>query len=84
MNKYDPVLETTMGYDEICIDFGYTSLFVTAAPFVPTFSLIMAVLQLRHDAWRLIGPSRTASRLSLSFPAPLCLTFRPCSAHLLP
>ena len=55
LESYDKPLDD---YMEIIIGYGYVILFGVAFPIVPTLALILSVLEIRVDAWKLCNLTR--------------------------
>lgn len=55
LSEYDKPLDD---YMEIIIGYGYAILFGAAFPLVPAMALILAVLEIRVDAWKLCNLTR--------------------------
>lgn len=54
LSQYDQTASSLEDYAEVAIGFGYTSLFVTALPISAFFSLIMNIVEIKTDGWKLI------------------------------
>lgn len=54
LNRYDPILATTISYDELIIDQGYLILFSTACPLMPILMLPLTLLRKQCDAAQLL------------------------------
>jgi len=53
MPEYDVVLGTFDDYAELCLQFGFATMFVTAFPLATLLALISNYVELRVDAWKL-------------------------------
>jgi hypothetical protein len=58
MDTYDKVLGSIDDYSQLCIQFGYLTLFVAALPFAPILALISNYLEIRVDGYKLLKQYR--------------------------
>ena len=54
LNPYDPIMETTISYDEMIVDLGYMTLFSAATPIVPLLMLPLTLLRKQCDGAQLL------------------------------
>jgi uncharacterized protein YoxC len=54
LEEYDVQSSSIADYSELAIQFGYASMFVTAFPLAPLFSLVSNFVETTGDAWKLL------------------------------
>ncbi|KAJ1451508.1 calcium-activated chloride channel-domain-containing protein [Pelagophyceae sp. CCMP2097] len=57
-DDYDYLLGTFDDYAELVIQFGYTTLFVSAFPLAPLFACVNNFIEIRTDGWKLCQNTR--------------------------
>lgn len=55
LDPYDVINNSLSDYSEIAVQFGYTSMFITALPIAAVFSLFCNVCEIRGDGWKILN-----------------------------